>query len=221
MRRIKYIIISASLALIILLVITYIINFSVNKTYINIAILSKEVKEGEKINSSNVEWVKIESSKINISNYITEKSISDLEPYVINFNAKKGQIIWKDYLVKQEDYIEKVDGLEYIALPIKSATEGVCYKIKKGDKIAVYYTAKNKLVEQLIKEKKKIYSASTSESLVTCLLYEDLEIIALTNNIGKDAEGNNITDIVVRLTQEQALELANLKEQGTFTLSIK
>jgi len=97
----------------------------------------------------------------------------------------------------------------------------VCYKFKKGDRISVYYTAKKKLVDSVLKDKKKIYSVATSETLVTCLLYDNLEIIAMTNNIGQDVSGTSITDIVVRLTGEEAMELANLKEQGTFTLTIK
>ena len=121
----------------------------------------------------------------------------------------------------EEEYLEKKENMEYIALPVKSATEGVCYKLKKGDIISVYYTAKKKLVDSVIKDRKKIYSVATTETLVTCLLYENLEIIAMTNNTGQDTTGANITDIVVRLTQEQAMELANLKEQGTFTIAIK
>ena len=130
-------------------------------------------------------------------------------------------MICKANLIQSEEFLAKVEGMEYIALPIKSATEGVCYKLKKGDRITVYYTAKKKLVDGVLKDKKKIYSTGTSETLVTCLLYENLEIIAMTNNIGQDTSGTTVTDIVVRLSQSEALELANLKEQGTFTLAIK
>lgn len=221
MSRIKYIIMASFIALMVLLGVIYVINFNSDKKYIKIAVASKDINEGEKIENANINWVKIELEKIEKDNYLTEANISEYRSELLNSDVKRGAVLLKSFLVKEEDYLKKIENLEYIALPIKSATEGVCYKIKRGDKIAVYYTAKKKLVDEILKDKKKIYGAATSETLVTCLLYENLEIIALTNNLGQDTTGTSITDIVVRVTQEQAIELANLKEQGTFTLSIK
>jgi len=221
MKRIKYIIIASVISLIILFIISYIVNMNVNKSYISIAVAMNEINKGERVSNENVIWVEVDASKLNVENYITEDNIKSLNKYVLNNNVEKGQVIWKNYLIKSEEYLENEEGFEYIALPVKSSTEGVCYKIKKGDKVSVYYTAKKKLVENVLSDKKKIYSVATSETLVSCLLYENLEIIATTNNIGQDIIGNGITDIVVKLTQEQALELVNLKEQGTFTLAVK
>jgi len=221
MDRIKYIIIACVIALLVLGTVTYLINLNINKSYINVAVANSKINEGEKISTKNISWVKLDTSNVDVENYITENNINSMTDYVLSNSLEKGQVIWKKNLIKNEEYLETTEGLEYIALPVKSATEGVCYKFKKGDRISVYYTAKKKLVDSVLKDKKKIYSVATSETLVTCLLYDNLEIIAMTNNIGQDVSGTSITDIVVRLTGEEAMELANLKEQGTFTLTIK
>lgn len=222
MKRIKYLIIASLAALIILLMITYLINSNENSEYINVAMVSEDINEGEELSHSNIKWIKISLPKSNLDNkYITESNISNYNGYILNKSLVQDELVLKEFLVNKEEYLDKTEGLEYIALPIKSSTEGVCYKIKKGDMISVYYTAKRKLVDSVLNDKKKIYSVATSDTLVTCLLYENIEIMATTDNLGKDAEGTSITDIVVRLTQEQILELANLKEQGIFTISLK
>lgn len=221
MNRIKYIIISSLIALIVLSIVTYFINLKTNETFVEIAIANNDIKEGESLTVKNIKWIKVDTTRINKENYITRDNAQGYQGYILNTNIYNGQVICKVNLIQSEEFLAKVEGMEYIALPIKSATEGVCYKLKKGDRITVYYTAKKKLVDGVLKEKKKIYSTGTSETLVTCLLYENLEIIAMTNNIGQDTSGTTVTDIVVRLSQNEALELANLKEQGTFTLAIK
>lgn len=221
MSRIKYIIISSAVALIVLLAITYFINLKANETFIEIAIANNDIKEGESLTDESIKWIKVDTSRINKDNYITKENVKRYYEYLLNSNINNGQVICKTNLIQKDEFLVDVEGMEYIALPIKSATEGVCYKLKKGDRITVYYTAKKKLVEGVLKDKKKIYSVGTSETLVTCLLYENLEIIAMSNNIGQDASGTMVTDIVVRLSQSEALELVNLKDQGTFTLSMK
>lgn len=219
MNRTKYIIVASVVSLVVLVATSYIISLNKEKSFVSVAVAKNNMEEGMDVNDSNITWVKIETSKIDVDNYITE-TISTYNNYVLSSKVEKGQVITKSQLIKKEEYLEKVEGLQYIALPIKSATEGVCYKIKKGDKISVYYTAKKKLVDGVLQDKKKIYSVGTSDTLVTCLLYENIEIMATTNNVGSEASGTTITDIVVRLTEDEALELANLKEQGTFTLAV-
>ena len=221
MNRIKYIIISSLIALIVLLVVTYVINLKENETFLEIAIANNDIKEGEGLAVKNIKWIKVDTTRINREIYITRENIEKYKGHLLNTNVYNGQVICKTNLIQSEEFLTKIEGMEYIALPVKSATEGVCYKLKRGDKITVYYTAKKKLVDSVLKDKKKIYSTNTSETLVTCLLYENLEIIAMTNNIGQDTVGATVTDIVVRLSQSEALELANLKDQGTFTLAIK
>lgn len=221
MNRIKYILIASFISVVVLIAITYFINLKTNNKYVNVAVAGKELLQGDVISMENIIWAKVDSLNLNIDNYITQGDINELKKYVLNNNVERGQVVSKKSLIKREQYLEKTEGLEYIAIPIKSTTEGVCYKLKKGDKISVYYTAKRKLVDEVLKDKKKIYSVATSETMVTCLLYENIEIIAMTNSIGQDVKETGITDIVVRLTSDQALELVNLKEQGTFTLSLK
>lgn len=221
MNRIKYIIVACVVAALVLCGVSYIINLNVNKAYINVAVATTELKEGDTISNDNINWVKLDASNLDEDNYVTENNINSIKGCILGNELQKGQVIWKNDLINKEEYLEKIEGIEYIALPVKSATDGVCYKLKKGDKISVYYTAKRKLVDSVLKDKKKIYSVATSETLVTCLLYDELEIIAMTNSIGQDVTGTSITDIVVRVTAEQAMEIVNLKEQGTFTLAVK
>lgn len=209
--------ISATLALIVILLITYILNVIENKNVITIPIVTKDIDQGSAL--TYIDYVEVNLNGINKS--VLENIINkeELKKLVANISLLKGEILLKDKTVSKEEYLTRVENLEFVSLPIKSG-EGVTSKLKKGDKINVYYTAKRKSVEGIIKSKIKVYSSNKEETTVTCLLYQNVEVLSITNNLGVEVTDGTGTNILVRLKGEEVLELANLKEQGIFTYSL-
>lgn len=219
MSNIKKILISSVISLAIILISTCILNLISNKDVIEIPIVVKEIEEGKSI-IDNISFVEInlkELEKEVLENIATN---NELIGYVANVKLAKGEIILKNKLIAKEEYLEKVENLEYVSLPIKNATEGVSYKLNVGEKINVYYTAKRKLVDNILKSKIKVYSSTKDETIVTCLLYQNVEVISLTNNMGVEVTDGSATNILVRLKKEEVIEFVNIKDQGVFTYSL-
>ena len=103
-------------------------------------------------------------------------------------------------------------------MPINNSSYPTCTKLKKGDRVAVYYTAKTKDISNAIKDKKRLYSTNDGTGLVTCLLFESVEVISTHDSTGKETKDSIVTDILVRLNKEDAFLVANLKSQGVFDI---
>lgn len=190
-----------------------------NKDIVEIPIVTKDINEGDEI-SQNISYIEIKLKTVEkdiLTNIVKKEEIVNM---VASKNISKGEILVKNKLISKENYLIKTENLEYVSLPVKNATEGVAYRIKSGDKINVYYTAKRKLVESILKNKVKVYSTNKEDTMVTCLLYQNIEVVALTNNLGIEVADGTATNILVRITSEEILEFANLKEQGIFTYTL-
>ena len=219
MSKIKKILISLIISLVIVLICTGVLSLISNNEVLKVPIAIERIEEGETI-KRNISYVEIDLKDINkevLDNILEE---SELEYYIANKTIEKGELIFKRDGISREDYLIKTKDLEYVSLPIKSATEGVAYKLKQGDKINVYYTAKRKLVDSILKSKIKLYSSSNEETMVTCLLYQNIEVVSLTDNMGRTVNDGTATEILVRLKNDEVLEFANLKDQGVFTYSL-
>ncbi len=196
----------------------YIVTFNQNKNVVKVPIVLTNIKEGMALDT--IEYLQIKVSGINKKIFEDIPDKQDIKNAVANKTLNVGEIILKDKIVSKEEYLAKIQDTEIISLPIKGATEGVSYKLKKEDIINVYYTAKKKAVDGILKAKIKVYSTNKEEAMVTCLLLQNVEVISLTNNMGVETSDGTATNILVRLKAEDVLMVANLKEQGVFTYSL-
>lgn len=218
MSKVRKILISAGISLGILLIAIYVVNLGRNKNMVEIPIALTSIKEGTILEKVKFLQININGVDKKIFNNVPTKQ--EIEGKVANKNLNEGEILLKNKMVSKEEYLTKVEDTEVISLPIKGATEGVSYKLKKDDKINVYYTAKKKAVDEILKTKIKVYSTNKEETMVTCLLFQNIEVIALTNNMGVETADGTATNILVRLKSDDVLMVANLKEQGVFTYSL-
>ena len=218
MSRVKKILISAAISLGILLIATYIVNLNQSGNTVEIPFALTNIKEGMKLDK--IKYLEVNMSSVDKKIFDNIPSTSDIKNGVANKELNVGEVLLKNKIISKEEYLSKTQDTEIVSLPIKGATEGVSYKLKKMDKINVYYTAKKKAVDGILKNKIKVYSTNKEETMVTCLLLQNIEVIALTNNIGVETIDGTATNVLVRLKSEDVLMVANLKEQGTFTYSL-
>lgn len=218
MSRVKKILISAAISLGILLIATYIVNLNQSGNTVEIPFALTNIKEGMKLDK--IKYLEVNMSSVDKKIFDNIPSTSDIKNGVANKEVNAGEVLLKNKIISKEEYLSKTQDTEIVSLPIKGATEGVSYKLKKMDKINVYYTAKKKAVDGILKNKIKVYSTNKEETMVTCLLLQNIEVIALTNNMGAETIDGTATNVLVRLKAEDVLMVANLKEQGTFTYSL-
>ncbi len=219
MDRTKKIIISLSISLVVLLVLNYLMISSSNSKYIEVPVFKQSMLKGKKIEVKNITTIQIKKTKEN--EMLLQTAITSRDSVigrVLNVDVEQGELVTNAKVVSENEVLEKDINYSYISIPINNLSYPTCTNLKKGDRVAVYYTAKTKDVSNAIKDKQRLYSTNEATGLVTCLLFETVEVISTHDSTGKETKDNIVTDILVRLNKEDAILVANLKSQGTFDI---
>jgi len=217
MDKTKKIIISLSISLVLLMIINYIVISYTNSNYIEVPVFKQDILKGKQVGIQDIAYIKVKKTKEN-EVLLQNVSKGNFQNRVLIQDVIKGEIVTEGIFIYQEDVLESDINYKYISIPISALSYPTCNKLKRGDKVTVYYTAKNKDVSSAIKDKQRLYSNTEKEGLVTCLLFETVEVISIHDSTGKETKENLVTDILVRLNKEDAMLIANLKSQGVFDI---
>lgn len=219
MDKTKKIIISLSISLVVLLVLNYFMISSSNSKYIEVPVFKQSMLKGKKIEAKDLTTIQIKKTKEN--EMLLQTVITSGDSFlgkILNVDVEQGELVIKTKVIAENELLEKEVNYSYISIPINNLSYPTCTNLKKGDKVAVYYTAKTKDVSNAIKDKQRLYSTNEATGLVTCLLFETVEVISTHDSTGKETKDSIVTDILVRLNKEEAILVANLKSQGTFDI---
>ena len=217
MAKTKKIIISLAISLAILVILNFIIITYSNSDYIDVPVFKESMLKGKIIESRNITTIQVKKTKEN-EMLFQSVTTNSFEGKVLASDVLEGEIVTEDKFINAEQVLEKDINYSYISIPINDLSYPTCSKLKRGDKVSIYYTAKTKDISNAIKDKQRLYSNTAQEGLVTCLLFEDIEVISVHSNTGQEAKDNIITDILLRVNKEDAILIANLKSQGTFDI---
>lgn len=219
MDKTKKIIISLSISLVVLLVLNYFMISSSNSKYIEVPVFKQSMLKGRKIEVKDITTIQIKKTKENeLLLQAAMTSGTNVIGQVLNVDVEQGELVTNVKVVDENELLEQDVNYRYISIPINNLSYPTCINLKKGDTVAVYYTAKIKDVSNAIKEKQRLYSTNETAGLVTCLLFEMVEVISIHDSTGKETKDSIVTDILVRLNKEDAILVANLKSQGTFDI---
>jgi len=219
MDKTKKIIISLSISLVVLLVLNYFMISSTNSKYIEVSVFKQAMLKGKKIVAKDLTTIQIKKTKENEALLQrVNANENDVVGKVLNVDVEQGELVMNTKVIAGNELLERDVNYNYISIPINNLSYPTCTNLKKGDKVAVYYTAKTKDVSNAIKDKQRLYSTGESSGLVTCLLFETVEVISIHDSTGKETKDSIVTDILVRLNKEDAILAANLKSQGTFDI---
>ena len=217
MDKTKKIIISLAISFVVLVTLNFIVIHYTSSDYITVAVFKTSMLKGKKVGEKDINTIQIKRTDIN-KQFFEEIDISTIVGKILTQDVEKGQLVLKDQFVIEEDMLEEDINYQYISIPVSNLSYPTCSKLKRGDAVTVYYTGKNKDVSNAIKDKKRLYSNTSQEGLVTCLLFETVEVISVHDSTGKETKENVVTDILIRLKREDAILVANLKSQGTFDI---
>lgn len=229
MSKIRKLLIAFGITVVIYGLFSYIYNTYIKQPYQSIYILNKDLAKNEVIKEEYLKEVKVLSLS-NIEEYISKNEIIEENGNIVaSYNIKAGQVLTKDVISQKQDQLKGQEDYEYISLDIKAASKGVSYQIRKGSMVNIYYTSRNKLVEEVLSSKEKIYSSNNEESNVTCKLLENVEIFGIYDSKGtstiedssKDSKSSITFDtVVIRVNKKDAMLISNLKDQGDFNFTI-
>lgn len=217
MDKTKKIVISLAISLVVLVILNFIVISYTNSDYIEVPVFKESMLKGKIVEQKDIATIQVKKTKENeallqsaVANSFARKVLTD--------DVFQGEIVTEDKFVNAEQVLEQDTNYSYISIPINDLSYPTCNKLKRGDKVAVYYTAKTKDVSNAIQDKQRLYSNTAGEGMVTCLLFEAVEVISVHDSTGKETKDNIITDILVRVNKEDAILIANLKSQGTFDI---
>ena len=224
MKRINILVISGCVAVILFVILTVLQNKIVNKeAMVTVYMATVDIMPDIKVNKSDYREVIVPSSlTIEGSPIVKEK---DLEDKYAKTVINKGQIIFKQDIASKEELkiIEAVDGLERIALKIKSSENAVAYQVKPKDRIHLYFTGKSSVVKRLFSKYGIKYDANVEDSLLqTEKIISDTEILGIYDETGRAYENSNFSrldTIVIAVDSNMAQILNNLRTQGTFDIT--
>ena len=212
MSKNKRILLSLCISLILLIIFNVVYSKFKKGKEIKAYVVTKSIATGENINDENTTRVTIilDKPNENIHNSLNENEYAQKALSV-------GQILTVDLIDNKSKESDKE--YENISLPITSADDAASYKLKKGSIVNVYYTAKYSNVSEVLKSSDKlVYSSKSLDGVVTAKLYENIEVISLTDSAG---QGESIyTQIQIRVKKSEIARLVCLKQFGTFTLTL-
>ena len=217
MDKTKKIVISLAISLVALIVLNFIAISYTNSDYVEIPVFKESMLKGKTVEMRNISTIQVKKTKENemlFQSVIT----NSFEGKVLAKDVFQGEIVTVDKFISAEAVLEENSNFSYISIPINDFSYPTCSKLKRGDKVAVYYTAKTKDISNAIRDKQRLYSNTEREGLVTCLLFDEIEVISIHDSTGKETKDNIITDILVRVNKDDAIVIANLKSQGTFDI---
>ena len=212
MNNIKKITIAFLIALIVVVIIEIMWSkFGTKQT--NIYVATQEIYKGEKILESDVK--KISLNRVgNIDKYINSNMVGK----TAKNNICANKIILKEDITEKEAEITEDESYEYITIEVKNISDSLAYQIKKGDYINVYYTTKNRKLENLFIDKEEVIQNDLS---ITYRIFENTKVIGLYNTIGQEVKDDSqYNGIMLRVKSEDAMFVSNIKDEGVFTTSI-
>lgn len=208
MRNTKKLIISFVISLCIVLIFQVIFNNLCKSDNKTIYVLNKDIYKGEKITKEDLKNITV-SGNLDMNACFNVDYLNK----VANENLVKGQVLNSSHVIKKEDLDKQEEKYEYVSIETKNISESMAYQLKKGDNINVYFTSRD------------ITGENSSQSIVqntkTIKVLENKMIIGLYDSSGKEVVDQDVYNaIVLRVTDKEAVSISNIKEEGSFNISL-
>lgn len=215
MKKIKRIIFAASISLVLLITCNIFIGLKDKNSYIEIPIATQMIIKGKLIKKEDIKWVRLKQTN-DTKNMYKDLINSNIIGKISNSNIEKGQIVIKQAVISKE--LKSSEDMSYVSIPITNQIESIGNNVEKGSVITVYYTAKRRLVSEILKNKERVYGSDADDALVTSKLLDRVEVFDVVSNLQTNNDG--ITAVVIHAKNEDAMLIANLKSQGNFYIAL-
>ena len=168
MKSIKKIIISFAISLLVVTVIQLVWN-KFGESNVSVYVATKDIYKGEKILEEDLKEIKVKKS-----NSVSKYSNVEIENRIAKENIVSGKILESTDVTSKEGAGSEGDSYEYITIEVKDVSDSVAYQVKKGDYINVYYTTKNKKLDNILTNKGQTIE---TELNTTFRVFEKIKVI--------------------------------------------
>lgn len=160
-----------------------------------------------------------------VSNTKTIKDIYDISNLYLKEKIYKGQILVANQFDTKENlsmYVAE-EGMEKIAIKIKSSENGVSYNIRENSKVNVYATLRNEYANQALSNLEKYSVGSSDDGYSVVTMLEGTKVLGVFNSDGQPIE--NVFDeetpdtILVAVTPEKARQINLIRELASFNIT--
>lgn len=224
MKKINILIISGVSAIILFVLLTILQGRLIKQEATITAYVSKlDVLRDSKLDENDYKEVKIPVSLVLDGDIITDKK--ELNGKYAKERINRGQIIFKQDIAGKEELkiIEAEQGLERIAVKIKSSENAVAYQVKPKDRIHLYFTGKSSVVKSAFSKYGIEFDNNVSDnSLQSKKIISDIEILGIYDELGRSyehSEFSHLDTIVIAVEAKTAEMINNLRTQGTFDIT--
>ena len=221
--KINTLIITVILTIIVFGISTYMQKKLINyEATISCLILSEDIYENEMVSKDKFKLANIPISVVATQKIVTD--FSEIENLYAKDNIKKGQIaVRSQFDTKENLSIYEVEvGKEKISIKVKSAENGVSYKIKENSYINVYATLRNELATNFLTQNDRLSIGNEEDGYTVIKILYDVKVLGVFNVDGiaiKQSEGENIDSILVSVTEEEAKQINLIREIANFNIT--
>lgn len=221
--KINTLIITVILTIIVFGISTYMQKKLINyEATISCLILSEDIYKNEMVSKDKFKLANIPISVVATQKIVTD--FSEIENLYAKDNIKKCQIVVRSQFDTKENLsiYEAEIGKEKISIKVKSAENGVSYKIKENSYINVYATLRNELATNFLTQNDRLSIGNEEDGYTVIKILNDVKVLGVFNVDGieiKQSEGENIDSILVSVTEEEAKQINLIREIANFNIT--
>lgn len=173
----------------------------IEEKYQEVYMLTENVQLGEKIQEAKVKKVRINKSDLVIDD---EEIQQDISFNISKSDLKKGQIITKDLVIKEDEYIID-ENRARIAIELDKSNVSINSALDKGSLIDIYY-----IRDDIADIEKRVE-----------LIASKVKVIDITDDNGnKVSRSRNASQVIVSLSKDKITLVNKYKKLGNFSISI-
>lgn len=173
----------------------------INEKYQEVYMLTENLQLGEKIQEEKVKKVRINKNDFSIDDDEIEQDISF---NISKYDLKKGQIITKDLVIKEDEYIID-ENRARIAIELDKSNVSINSALDKGSLIDIYY-----IRDDIADIEKRVE-----------LIANKVKVIDITDDNGNTVNrSSNASQVIVSLSKDKILLISKYKKLGSFSISI-
>ena len=221
--RINTLIVTVILTIIVFCISTYMQKKLINyEATISCLILSEDIYANELVSKEKFKLANIPISVVATQKIVTD--FSEIENLYAKDNILKGQIAVRSQFDTKENLsiYEAEKGKEKISIKVKSAENGVSYKIKENSYINVYATLRSDLATNFLSQNDRLSIGNEEEGYTVIKILNNVKVLGIFNVDGieiNQSEETNIDSVLVSVTSEEAKQINLIREIANFNIT--
>ena len=183
----------------------------------------QNIGDGEKMSLEKMKQVEIPIPLVMDMKIIQEQN--DIENMYSNGTIYAGQILVKDQFDTKENLsiFEAEEGKEKISIKIKSAENGVSYRIKEKSVVNIYATMRTEYANNVFENAERRYIGSDGDGYCSMKVLSGVKVIGVFDSNGTQIQGTieeyTPDTIMICVSSQDATDINLIRDVATFNIT--